>query len=244
MLPKVVCHNAASLDGRMDAIQPDLGLFYRLAATWKEDITLAGCDTLLHACAQYADAPDDDVAADKGDAAANAEIPAKRPDDPRALLVVPDSRGRLRNLHRLRDEPYWRGVLSLCSRATPGEHLDYLRRHAIPCWILGEEKVDLRAALERMASELGARTVRVDSGGTLNGVLLRAGLVNEVSLVVQPTLVGGTSPRSIFRAADVASEHDALPLRLLHVERLDGDGVWLRYEVLPRGESGGSDRLQ
>jgi len=36
--------------------------------------------------------------------------------------------------------------------------------------------------------------------GRLNGVLFRAGLVDEVSVLVNPCLVGGTSPRSIFRA--------------------------------------------
>ena len=32
--------------------------------------------------------------------------------------------------------------------------------------------------------------MRVDSGGALNGALLRAGLVDEISLLVHPVLVG------------------------------------------------------
>jgi hypothetical protein len=34
------------------------------------------------------------------------------------------------------------------------------------------------------------QAVRVDAGGTLNGLLLRAGLVDEVSLIVAPYLAG------------------------------------------------------
>lgn len=38
----------------------------------------------------------------------------------------------------------------------------------------------------------------VDSGGTLNGVLLRTGLVDEIHLLVHPTLVGGVNHNVFF----------------------------------------------
>jgi 2,5-diamino-6-(ribosylamino)-4(3H)-pyrimidinone 5'-phosphate reductase len=71
----------------------------------------------------------------------------------------------------------------------------------------------------------------VDSGGILNGVLLRAGLVDEVSLLVIPTLVGGESPRSFFVAPDVTSPGQVIPLRLVHFEQVQENLLWLRYEV-------------
>jgi len=68
--------------------------------------------------------------------------------------------------------------------------------------------------------------------GRLNGVLFRAGLVDEVSVLVNPCLVGGTSPRSIFVAPDLTSPEGVIPLKLLHVETLQDNVVWLRYEVV------------
>jgi riboflavin biosynthesis pyrimidine reductase len=56
--------------------------------------------------------------------------------------------------------------------------------------------------------------------------------VDEVSLLVNPALVGGTSPGSIFTAPDLASSEGIISLRLTHVERLRGDTVWLQYEVV------------
>ena len=47
------------------------------------------------------------------------------------LLVVPDSRGRIRNWLFWRYQPYWRDVVVLCSRATPGTYLEYLQEHSI-----------------------------------------------------------------------------------------------------------------
>lgn len=43
--------------------------------------------------------------------------------------------------------------------------------------------------------------------------------------------VGGTTPRSLFVAPDLTTPDGAIPLRLVDVQRLRGDTVWLRYEI-------------
>lgn len=57
----------------------------------------------------------------------------------------------------------------------------------------------------------------------MNGVLLRAGLVDEVSVLIHPSLVGGMSPRSFFRAPDLTSPEGVIQLRLLLFEKLKND---------------------
>ena len=51
-------------------------------------------------------------------------------------------------------------------------------------------------------------------------------------MLVNPCLVGGTSPRSIFVAPDLTSPDGVIPLKLIHVETLQDNIVWLRYEVV------------
>ena len=223
MLPRVILHNEVSLDGRFDWVTPDLGQFYKLASRWKEDATLAGSETLLSAY------PEEQIDAEDVE---GAQPPEKNPDDTRPLLVVPDSRGRLRNWHLLRKEPYWRDVVALCSRSTPEAYLDYLSERHVEYIVSGDDRVDLRTALEDLNALYGVELVRVDSGGSLNGALLRAGLVDEVSLLIDPCLVGGTTRRSVFQAADLNSSDGVIQLRLVHFEKVRGDVVWLRYEVV------------
>jgi 2,5-diamino-6-(ribosylamino)-4(3H)-pyrimidinone 5'-phosphate reductase len=223
MQPRVVLHNVMSLDGRMDWLTVNMELYYSLAGRWQADAMLSGSNTLINAY------PPEVVAAE--DKAAF-ESPQREPGDPRQLLVVVDSRGRLRNWHLLRKEPYWRDVLALCSRSTPRTYLDYLRKRHVEYITAGDDRVDLRAALKELGARYGVKLVRVDSGGILNGVLLRAGLVDEVSVLINPSLVGGTTPRSIFQAPDLTSEEGTIKLRLAHVEEMEGDVVWLRYEVI------------
>ncbi len=219
MLPRVVMHNAVSLDGRIDGFPVDLGLYYGLVSTWQEDATLAGSDTLLKAEGTVEDTEE------------AVDLPNPDPKDSRPLLVVPDSRGRVRCWNHLRSQPYWRDVVVLCCASTPREYLDYLERRRVDHILAGGDHVDFRVALAELATRYGVRTVRVDSGGTLNGVLLRSGLVDEVSVVVSPSLVGGTTSLSIFRGPDPAGSTDAIPLKLVDLQRLQGDVVWLRYEV-------------
>ena len=221
MLPRVILHNEATLDGRMDWFAPHIGLYYELASRWGEDATLAGCDTML--------AMEDELP-EEGDSPS--EPPTVDPADPRALLVIPDSRGRLRKWSQLREMPYWRDVVALCSHKTPTAFLDYLKEQHITTIISGDDHVDLRAALEELNRRYGVKTVRADSGGTLNGVLLRAGLVDEVSLLIAPCLVGGASPRSMFTAPDLTSPDGIIPLKLMHVEQMEEEVVWLKYEVI------------
>ena len=219
MLPRVIIHNAVSVDGRVDGFAVDQCVYYELASRWKENATLAGCDTMLKG-----DVPPEDAGA--------FEPPPQTAGDTRPLLVVPDSRGRLRSWHALRQSPYWRGMVALCSRSTPEAYLDYLRKRHVEYIVTGDDRVDLRAALEALADRYGVRTVRVDSGGTLNGVLLRAGLVSEVSVLLHPTLVGGTLKPAMFFQSPAPTGPDAtIPLKLTHVEQLKDGVVWLRYDA-------------
>ena len=49
MLPRVIVHNAVSVDGRLDGFVPDLGLYYDVIGGWEEDATLVGSETILQA---------------------------------------------------------------------------------------------------------------------------------------------------------------------------------------------------
>ncbi len=230
MLPRVILHNAVSLDGRIDGFPIDLYQYYELAATWKEDATLAGSDTFLKA---ESEAPPEDESA--------LLPPTIDPNDRRPLLAVPDSRGRIRTWHYLRSLPYWRGFVALCSKSTPQDYLQYLKERHIDCIIAGEDHVDLRAALQEMNSRYDVLVVRVDAGGTLNGLLLRQGLVAEVSLLIYPSLVGDEKHRGIFIAPNLpvdplAGLRNVISLKLMQIEQLKGEVVWLRYEVLSTGD--------
>lgn len=222
--PKVIIFDGLSLDGRMDGgggdPEADMGLYYGLADTWHADAMLSGSETMLAGFAGQEEVPASDAPKETHPLA----VP---------LLVVADSRACLHCWNLIRQQVFWKEVAVLVSRATPKLYLEELEGKGVPYIIAGEEKVDFVAALEELNARFGIRTLRVDSGGVLNGVLLRAGLVDEVSVLLFPTLVGGTSPKTFYVAPDVTGPEQVLRLKLLHHEQVRDDGtLWLKYEVL------------
>lgn len=213
--PSVTVHNTVSADGRLTGFPVDLGLHYETVATFGHDAVLTGATTLLAAAsAQGIDLTGDDD-----------EPGQPMPhDDPRPWLVIVDSRGRLPRLAWLRRQPYWRDVLVLCSQATSTSHLQRLHRHYVEHLVVGADRVDLPAALHLLAERYGIRTLGVDTGGALNGALMRAGLVDELSLVVAPRLAGDAATVPLCTGPG-----PAVPLELVAVQGLRDGHLWLRY---------------
>jgi 2,5-diamino-6-(ribosylamino)-4(3H)-pyrimidinone 5'-phosphate reductase len=213
--PKVVVHVAVSLDGATTGFTPDLGRFYGLLPTWAEDVTLVGADTILAQEAALADAP----------------MPGPTAGAPR--LAVVDGRRRVSAWPALRDCGHWSGVLAI--RAGPAAAGDAGRDtpEELHAGADAAGRVDLAAALDALGTQLGARVVRVDSGGALTGALLRAGLVDEVSLLVHPVLAGDGGDRRWW-GDDRPPRADLEPIG---VEAADGI-TWLRYRVLHRLPAG------
>jgi 2,5-diamino-6-(ribosylamino)-4(3H)-pyrimidinone 5'-phosphate reductase len=220
----VILHNAVSVDGRVHWFSPDVGLYYEVASRWDVDAILSGSETILEGFEDV----DDQAEGVPSDAERGEATPPKHG----PLLAVTDSRGRIRQWGLIRSQPNWRDAIALVSATTPEEYLAYLSEEGVEYIPAGDEHVDLRAGLEELCSRHGVESVRVDSGGTLNGELVRHGLVDEVSLLIEPSVVGGASPRSIFRAPDLASPDGVIDVRLTHVEQLRHGVVWLRHEVV------------
>lgn len=126
-------------------------------------------------------------------------------------------------------------LLVLVAETTPSGYLEFLRQKRIPYLVVGRERVDLGAALRRMRERLEVTCVLADGGGGLNGALLRAGLVDELQLLVFPAAIGGSGVPSLFDGPELAEGESPTRLRLLAAEVEAGGMLWLRYEVRREG---------
>jgi len=223
MLPRVILHTAMSLDGRITNFPADLDIYYALAARWNPDAVLFGSETVL---AAVRDNPSLEVPPE------NEEIfrpPETTESDPRPLLVIADSRGRVRCWDAIRKWPYMRDVLALCSSSTAQEYLSYLAEKQIGTIVAGEDRIDMRSALGALNAQYGVKVVRVDSGGTLNSVLLNSGLVDELSVLIHPFLAGGQPDPTLFDPVKAGMLSSQIPLVLQNSEVLDQGVIWARY---------------
>ena len=152
----------------------------------------------------------------------------ERPGHAKWFAVV-DSRGRVRWSMKGNDEF---DLVVLVARATPAAYLAYLRRERIAYLVAGQERVDLAEALLRLRETLGVTCVVSAAGGRLNGALLRAGLVDEIQVLMLPAIVGGRDTPSIFDGPGLLEGETPAKLRLLSAQAEPDGLLWLRYEVL------------
>ena len=250
--PHLIVHTVASADGRV-SLGPNRTAFddvgdERWQATWgslenleddrralvahyKPQVLLEGSGSIVTEGSRLQELPGPD-ADDTG--LYEDYLPSSVVESPDHLgwLAMVDGRGRVRS--GIKEFPGWEGwhTLHLVSHATPREYLAFLRRSEIPYLVAGREHVDLAQIMAKLSSLLGVSTVISTAGSRLNGALLRAGLVDEVSLVLAPALVGGTITPTLFESEDLGQHDWPTRLELLSVES-DGAGrVTLRYRVL------------
>ena len=142
--------------------------------------------------------------------------------------MIADSRGALEGLlHVFRRSEYCKDVIVLVSEKTPEAYIHYLKERNYDFIRAGADRVDIRQALE-IANELyGFGLVVSDSGGVLNGILLEQGLVEEISLILNPE-IAGKNGTNLFRSL----EKSGIQLELIRNEIVEKKYVHLVYRVL------------
>jgi len=101
--------------------------------------------------------------------------------------------------------------------------------------IYDAEDVDLSDLLRRMKQQYGYEQLTIESGGTLNAVFLRQGLIDHVVLVVAPLLVGGKATSSLIDGESLQTEEDLVhlkALKLVRCEVLRDSYIRLDYDVI------------
>jgi 2,5-diamino-6-(ribosylamino)-4(3H)-pyrimidinone 5'-phosphate reductase len=97
-----------------------------------------------------------------------------------------------------------------------------------------EDKIDFRDMFKKLKTE-GADKVTIQSGGEMNAELIRAGLINFLSLVVAPVLVGGRDTASLMdgKSLEIVEDLKLLrPLELVGVDKLKDYYLNHKYKVL------------
>lgn len=100
--------------------------------------------------------------------------------------------------------------------------------------ILKYDKLNLRQILKDLYEKYGAERLTIQSGGNMNGRFLREDLIDYVSVVIAPVLVGGRDTPTLIDGDAISSpsELSAIrPMELLGCKVLHDSYIHLRYKV-------------
>lgn len=244
--PHIVLQMAASIDGRI-TFAPGLTMFDKHSAAdllpdggpiWKK--VEAAIDASLHPQAtimgsgtvERDGAPLRDLPPFHGDPAALHEdfLPEDILQRTTNWAVLVDGRGRCRGGYKATENPGCH-ILHLISHAAPPEHLAFLQRERIPYLIGGQHHADLPSAMRKLCSNLSIKAARLWGGGTLNGAMLRANLIDEIHLILWPAMIGGRATPTLADCPDLSPSDRPARLHLLSAEPQPDGHLWLHYRV-------------
>ncbi|GAB2779881.1 riboflavin biosynthesis pyrimidine reductase [Hymenobacter luteus] len=121
-------------------------------------------------------------------------------------------------------------LVEVLTEQVSDEYLYYLQRQRISYLFGGEKEVDFAVVLEQLAALFPIDTLMLEGGGHLNGSLLNAGLIDELSLLILPLADGTPQSPTTFEVSDYLPKGPATRLYLTQVQQLDNDVVWLKYQ--------------
>ena len=115
-------------------------------------------------------------------------------------------------------------IIEVLTEKTPAEMLAYYRKIGVSYVFAGAEEIDLKLALNKLYRLFGIKKLLLEGGSIINGSFLRAGLVDELSLVVAP-VIADKDDKPLFMDSDMYEAS------LISAEAMDNGTVWMRYQL-------------
>ncbi len=146
------------------------------------------------------------------------------------VRIVVDSKGRTPLSARVLNKQA--ETIIVVGNKSPQERINVLKKHAeiIFC---GENEIDLDE-LMKILWKRDIKNILLEGGGTLNWSMLKAGLVDYISVYVGSTIFGGKNAPTFVNGEGFKDIPDCIRLRLVDNYFLD-EGIVLEYEVIKEG---------
>src|SRR5262245_35041410 len=124
-------------------------------------------------------------------------------------------------------------IVVVLAETVSDAHLAGLRSEGVSYLFAGKSELDLALTLDMLNRELGVKRLLLEGGGGANGAFLRAGLIDELHLVLCPAVDGAKGAPSVFDSAEREADRRA-PIEAMTLEGsqpLEGGALWLRYRI-------------
>ena len=97
-----------------------------------------------------------------------------------------------------------------------------------------ENRIDFVDLFEQLKNKHGINSMTIQTGGTLNSILLRANLIDKLSIIIAPALIGGKDTSTLIDGKSLQSFEDIKKikaLKLIENKTLQNSYIHLKYEI-------------
>lgn len=95
-------------------------------------------------------------------------------------------------------------IIEVLTENVDSRYLGYLQKMDIPYIFAGKNEIDIEVALLKLKKFFNVKTLLLEGGSIINGAFLRADVVDELSLVMDPVIASADS-KSLFTDAIIKS---------------------------------------
>ena len=103
------------------------------------------------------------------------------------------------------------------------------------CIIYYESKIDFVNLFEQLKNKYGINSMTIQTGGTLNSILLREKLIDKISIVIAPALIGGKETSTLIDGESLQTFDELIKikaLKLIENRTLNDSYIKLKYEII------------
>ena len=228
--PYTICHMVASIDGKIltrrwkehRIAQAVSGLYEKTASEYEIGSWLVGTNTMKEFCESGTPLPAPNESVPAGDFIADA--------DAETHAIGLDAHGALRFKE---NEIGGDHIVVLITEKLDDSYRAHLRKQNVSYLICGKEKIDLKMAMSKLHDKLKLKKVLLEGGGVVNGAMLQAGLIDEISQIIVPIVDGGgAGVVGLFDPPGKTPGEAVASLKLIAQETLRGGAQWLRFRVI------------
>ncbi|HNY18089.1 MAG TPA: dihydrofolate reductase family protein [Treponemataceae bacterium] len=123
---------------------------------------------------------------------------------------------------------------------TNGAHPAFRRKDAENLRVLRyRDRIDFPDLFRELKETHQIESMTIQTGGTLNAVLLREKLIDSLSIVVAPALIGGKDTATLIDGPSLREERELSgikALRLVDARKLENSYLHLRYDIVNETE--------
>ncbi len=98
-----------------------------------------------------------------------------------------------------------------------------------------ENKINFTELFEKFKQEYDIDKITIQSGGTMNSIFLREKLIDEISIVIAPALIGGKDTPTLIDGKTLETDEDlkhVKALELISIDKLKHSFLHLKYKVI------------
>lgn len=118
-------------------------------------------------------------------------------------------------------------AIEVITKLASKEYMAFLRSMEIPYIVCGDDEINFHESLVKLKKYFGIEKVVVSGGALINGAFLKAGLVDEISIVIGPYICGNKEIKGTFDTNhELINQH----FKISQTKVLDDGGIHLIYE--------------